>query len=76
MENITVEMFRRGDDLRKIAQFLDLPLFTLVAYLLKRGIKQNEIASRMPPNDDPLVIEYNATLKRKARTKRKALSLH
>ncbi|WP_370956492.1 hypothetical protein [Enterobacter hormaechei] len=76
LENITLEMFRRGDDFRTIARFLDLPLFTLVAYLLKRGIKQNEIASRMPPNDDPLVIEYKATLKRKARTKRKALSLH
>lgn len=76
MENITLEMFRRGDDFRTIARFLDLPLFTLVAYLLKRGIKQNEIASRMPPDDDPLVIEYNATLKRKSRTRRNALSLH
>lgn len=76
MENITLDMFRRGDDLRTIAQFLDLPLFTLVAYLLKHGIKQHQIAPKMPPPDDNLTIEYNTTVKRKHRSKYKPLSLH
>lgn len=76
MENITLDMFRRGDDLRTIAQFLELPLFTLVAYLLKHGIKQHQIAPKMPPPDDNLTIEYNTTVKRKQRSKYKPLSLH
>lgn len=76
MENITLDMFRRGDDLRTIARFLELPLFTLVAYLLKHGIKQHQIAPKMPPSDDNLTIEYNATVKRKQRSKYKPLSLH
>jgi len=76
MENITLDMFRRGDDLRTIARFLDLPLFTLVTYLQKHGIKQHQIAPKMPPPDDSLTIEYTATVKRKQRSKHKPLSLH
>ncbi|EMG7924020.1 hypothetical protein [Enterobacter hormaechei] len=76
MENITLEMFRRGDDLRTICKFLDLPLYTIIMYLAKQGITEKAIALRMPPADDPLVLEYHKTVTRKKRSKYKALSLH
>lgn len=76
MENIAVDMLRRGDSLEKICRFLDLPLYTVVQYLRKSGVKEEEINSRIPPADNPLFIEYQKTVQRKAKAKYKPLSLH
>ncbi|HFI7321437.1 TPA: hypothetical protein ACGRXK_001759 [Escherichia coli] len=76
MEAIASEMFRRGDDLRTICKFLDLPLYTIIMYLAKQGITEKALASSMPQADDPLVVEYHKTVTRKKRSKYKALSLH
>ncbi|MFO3905349.1 hypothetical protein AAHD62_12595 [Enterobacter hormaechei] len=76
MENIAVDMLRRGDSLETICRFLELPLYTIVQYLRKSGVRDDEINSRMPPADNPLVVEYQKTALRKSKSKYKPLSLH
>ncbi|EGT4464641.1 hypothetical protein DOX43_19170 [Cronobacter malonaticus] len=76
MESLALEMFQRGDDLKKICRFLDLPLFTIVCYLRKQNVKEAVLNSRMPPADDSLYIEFRKTVNRKSKLKYKPLSLH
>lgn len=76
MERLVLEMFQRGDDLKKICRFLDLPLFTIVCYLRKQNVKEAVLNNRMPPADDSLYIEFRKTVNRKSKSKYKPLSLH
>lgn len=71
------QYFDSGAMLEKICQDLQLPLFTVVTLLKRDGISDQEIASRMPDQNNPLFIEYRKTVARKqSNPQRRSPRLH
>ncbi|MCR3706741.1 MULTISPECIES: hypothetical protein [Citrobacter freundii complex] len=59
------QYFDSGAMLEKICADLQLPLFSVITFLQRDGVSDQEISSRMPVSDDPLFIEYWKTISRK-----------
>ncbi|URQ61660.1 hypothetical protein LQ939_04890 [Pantoea alhagi] len=71
------QYFDSGAMLEKICADLQLPLFSVITFLQRDGVSDQEIASRMPVSDDPLFIEYRKTISRKqAAPQRRSPRLH
>lgn len=59
------QYFDSGAMLEKICADLQLSLFSVITFLQRDGVSDQEISSRMPVSDDPLFIEYRKTISRK-----------
>lgn len=71
------QYFDSGAMLEKICADLQLPLFSVITFLQRDGVSDQEMASRMPVSDDPLFIEYRKTISRKqAAPQRRSPRLH
>ncbi|MFS9379714.1 hypothetical protein QNN88_03330 [Citrobacter sp. ANG330] len=71
------QYFDSGAMLEKICQDLQLPLFTVVTLLKREGISDQQMASRMPDQTDPLYIAYRETVVRKqSNPQRRSPRLH
>lgn len=69
--------YESGALLATICRDLQLPLYTVVAHLKAEGVTEQQMADRMPENDDPLLVAYRETVARKQATpKRRSPRLH
>jgi len=69
--------YESGALLATICRDLQLPLYTVVAHLKAEGVTEQQMADRMPENDDPLLVAYHETVARKQATpKRRSPRLH
>lgn len=75
-QRMAKQLFTDGANLESICKLLDIPLFTLVEYLITSGVSQADLMARMPEPDHTLMSEYRKTIARKQRSKHKAFSLH
>jgi len=69
--------YESGAMLAKICADLQMPLFTVVTLLKREGISDQEMASRMPDHDDPLLVAYRERVARKQKNpQRRSPRLH
>lgn len=77
MKRTVREYFDSGALLEKICVDLQLPLFSVIKFLQRDGVSDQEMASRMPAQTDPLFIEYRKTVARKQKNpQRRSPRLH
>lgn len=75
-QRMAKQLFTDGANLENICKVLDIPLFSLVEYLITAGVSQADLMARMPEPNHKLMSEYRKTIARKQRLKHKAFSLH
>jgi hypothetical protein len=66
-QRMAKQLFTDGANLESICKLLDIPLFTLVEYLITSGVNQADLMARMPEPDHKLMSEYRKTIARKQR---------
>ncbi|PLL64670.1 hypothetical protein CWN17_03355 [Klebsiella pneumoniae] len=74
---LALTMFHQGESLADICAALGgLHLYTVVMSLRQNGIAESAIEQRLPPEGDPLLIEYQRVCKRKAGSRYKAIQIN
>ena len=73
---LIITMWHEGAMLADICQALGLPLFTVVMSLRQNGVAESAIQQRLPPEGDPLLIEYQRVCKRKSSSRYKAIQIN
>lgn len=70
-------MFQQGESLADICAALGgLHLYTVVMSLRQNGLAESAIEQRLPPEGDPLLIEYQRVCKRKSTSRYKAIQIN
>lgn len=74
---LALTMFHQGESLADICAALGgLHLYTVVMSLRQNGVAESAIEQRLPPEGDPLLIEYQRVCKRKAGSRYKAIQIN
>ncbi|MCL7659031.1 hypothetical protein M8360_26570 [Klebsiella pneumoniae] len=74
---LALTMFQQGESLVDICDALGgLHLYTVVLSLRQNGVAESAIEQRLPPEGDPLLIEYQRVCKRKAGSRYKAIQIN
>ena len=74
---LALTMFHQGESLADICDALGgLHLYTVVMSLRQNGVAESAIEQRLPPEGDPLLIEYQRVCKRKAGSRYKAIQIN
>lgn len=74
---LALTMFHQGESLADICDALGgLHLYTVVLSLRQNGIAEFAIEQRLPPEGDPLLIEYQRVCKRKSTSRYRAIQIN
>ncbi|HBQ8159795.1 hypothetical protein OW756_06550 [Klebsiella pneumoniae] len=74
---LALTMFQQGESLADICAALGgLHLYTVVMSLRQNGLAESAIEQRLPPEGDPLLIEYQRVCKRKSTSRYKAIQIN
>lgn len=74
---LALTMFHQGESLADICDALGgLHLYTVVMSLRQNGVAESAIQQRLPPEGDPLLIEYQRVCKRKSTSRYKAIQIN
>ncbi|HHL1887033.1 hypothetical protein ACVSQP_15840 [Klebsiella pneumoniae] len=74
---LALTMFQQGESLADICAALGgLHLYTVVLSLRQNGVAESAIEQRLPPEGDPLLIEYQRVCKRKSSSRYKAIQIN
>jgi len=63
-QKLAIQCFRSGAMLTEICSLTDMPIFTIISMLEREGIASADLLPRMPPEADPLMVEYRRTVSR------------
>ena len=74
---LALTMFQQGESLADICAALGgLHLYTVVMSLRQNGLAESAIEQRLPPEGDPLLIDYQRVCKRKSTSRYKAIQIN
>ncbi|HDT0788400.1 TPA: hypothetical protein QIC19_005028 [Klebsiella aerogenes] len=74
---LALTMFHQGESLADICDVLGgLHLYSVVMSLRQNGVAESAIEQRLPPEGDPLLIEYQRVCKRKSTSRYRAIQIH
>lgn len=74
---LALTMFHQGESLADICDVLGgLHLYSVVMSLRQNGVAESAIEQRLPPEGDPLLIEYQRVCKRKFTSRYRAIQIH
>ena len=74
---LALTMFQQGESLADICAALGgLHLYTVGMSLRQNGVAESALEQRLPPEGDPLQIEYQRVCKRKSNSRYKAIQIN
>ncbi|MGV8924873.1 MAG: hypothetical protein ACOH2G_04240 [Ewingella sp.] len=76
-QKLAIQCFGTGAPLAEICRLTDRPLFSVIKMLTAEGVSMGALRQYMPPETDPLMIEYRKTLARhEASPKRRPIKIN
>lgn len=76
-QKLAIQCFGTGAPLVEICRLTDRPLFSVIKMLTAEGVSMGALRQYMPPETDPLMIEYRKTLARhEASPKRRPIKIN
>ncbi|ENJ8539288.1 TPA: hypothetical protein ACIJVJ_002045 [Raoultella planticola] len=76
-QKLAIQCFGTGCPLVQICRITDRPLFSVIKMLTAEGVSMGALRQYMPPETDPLMVEYRKTLSRhEASPKRRPIKIN
>lgn len=76
-QKLAIQCFGTGNPLDQICRITDRPLFSVIKMLTAEGVSMGALRQYMPPETDPLMVEYRKTLARhEASPKRRPIKIN